>query len=134
MGRNTFKRTEKLKSSRIIGELINSGDTTTVFPLKLFWNVNNFDKSAPVRIAVAVPARNIRSAVDRNRLKRRIREAYRLNKHILLEFLSHKNLYLNFVFLYLPKTISSYDQIAGALIKILMNISSYLGNVTLKGI
>lgn len=133
MGSNTFKRPERLKSSKIIGELINSGDTITVFPLKLFWGNYNDDQPAPVRIAIAVPARNIRNAVDRNRIKRRIREAYRLNKHILLEFLTDKKLCLNFVFLYLPKTINSYGQISEALIKILMNISDHLGNVSAKG-
>jgi ribonuclease P protein component len=127
--RNTIKRAEKLKSPRIIGELFNSGDTITVFPLKLFWSINNNDQPVPARFAVAVPARNIRNAVDRNRIKRRIREAYRLNKHIFTEFLSDKKLCFNFVFLFLPKTISSYDQISGALIKILMNISNRSGNI-----
>jgi ribonuclease P protein component len=133
VGSHTFKRPERLKSHRIIGELINSGDTITVFPLKLFWSIDIGDQPAPLRIAIAVPVKNFRNAVDRNRIKRRIREAYRLNKHILLEFLSDKKLYLNFVFLYLPKTINSYGQISEALIKILMNISDHLGNVSAKG-
>jgi len=132
VGRNTFKRTERLKSSRIIGELFNSGDTITIFPLKLFWSIDNYDQLVPARIAVAIPARNIRSAVDRNRLKRRIRESYRLNKQILLEFLSDKKLCLNFVFLYLPKTVSSYNQISEALIKILTNIMNHLENISAK--
>jgi ribonuclease P protein component len=131
--RNTLKRTERLKSSRIIGELFDSGDTITIFPLKLFWSTDNYDQPVPARMAVAIPARNIRNAVDRNRLKRRIREAYRLNKQILLVFLSDKKLYLNFVFLYLPKTVSSYSQISEALIKILMNIMNHLENISAKG-
>jgi ribonuclease P protein component len=130
---NTFKRSERLKSHRIIGELINSGDTITIFPLKLFWGKDHGNQPAPVRIAIAVPARNIKNAVDRNRIKRRIREAYRLNKQILLEFISDKKLYLNFVFLYLPKTINSYDKISEALIKILNNISDNFGNISAKG-
>jgi len=126
VGRNTIKRSERLKSPRIIGELINSGDTITVFPLKLFWKSGNSDQVVPARSAIAVPSRNIKSSVDRNLIKRRIREAYRLNKHNLNEFLSDKKLSLNFVFLYLPKTICSYQQISEAVIKILINISNHL--------
>ena len=123
MDRNTLKRPERLKSPRLIGELINSGETITVFPLKLFWKPGRNDQVASVRFAIAVPSRNIKNAVDRNLIKRRIREAYRLNKHNLNEFLSDKKLYLNFVFLYLPKTVCSYQQILEAIIKILKNIS-----------
>lgn len=124
MDRNTFKKPERLKSPRVIGDLIHSGDTITVFPLKLFWKPGNYDQLVSARIAIAVPSRNIKYAVDRNLVKRRIREAYRLNKHNLVEFLSDKKLYLNFVFLYLPKTVCSYQQISEALIKILKNVSS----------
>jgi ribonuclease P protein component len=124
--RNTIKRQERLKSHRIIGELINSGKTITVFPLKLFWEYKGNEHLIPASFAMAVPSRNIQNAVDRNLIKRRIREAYRLNKHTLYEFLSDKKLYLYFVFLYLPKNICSYGQISEALVKILENISADL--------
>ena len=132
MDRNTFKRPERLKSPRLIGELINSGDTITVFPLKLFWKLGLNDQAVSARVAIAVPGRNIKNAVDRNLIKRRIREAYRLNKHNMLEFLSDKNLCLIFVLLYLPKTVCSYQQISEALIKILMNVPNHLENANLR--
>ena len=130
MGRNTFKRSEKLKSSRIIGELFKSGDIITVVPLKLFWKLDNNNQTIPTRMAVTVPAKNFKRAVDRNLIKRRIREAYRLNKYNLIDSLSDKKLSLIFVFLYLPKTICPYQQISEAVIKVLKIISDHLISVS----
>jgi len=125
VGHNTLKRSEKLKSSRIIGELFDSGTSITVLPLKLFWKSYN-NPVSPVRMTVAVPGKNFKRAVDRNLIKRRIREAYRINKHNLNELLSDKKLSLNFVFLYLPKNICTYQQISEAVIRILNKISEHL--------
>lgn len=126
MGPNTLKKSEKLKSSRIIGELFKTGETVTVSPLKLFWKLDDTNQSVPARMAVTVPGKNFKRSVDRNLIKRRIREAYRLNKHNFVDFLSDKNLSLIFIFLYLPKTICSYQQISEAIIKILTIISDHL--------
>jgi ribonuclease P protein component len=130
VGRNTLKRSERLKSSRIIGELFNSGDTIKVSPLKLFWKIDNNNQTIPARMAVTVSAKNFKKAVDRNLIKRRIREAYRLNKHNLIDSLFDKKLSLIFVFLYLPKTIGSYRQISEAVIKVLTIISDHLKSVS----
>jgi len=130
VGRNTFKRSEKLKSSRIIGELFKSGDIITVLPLKLFWKLNNNNQTILARMAVTVPAKNFKRAVDRNLIKRRIREAYRLNKHNLIDSLSDNKLSIIFVFLYLPKTIYPYEQISEAVIKVLTTFSDRLKSVS----
>jgi ribonuclease P protein component len=128
VGRNRFKRSEKLKSSRVIGDLFISGNIITVSPLKLFWKFDNHNQAVPVRMAVAVPGKNIKRSVDRNLIKRRIREAYRLNKHNLIDTLSEKKLCLIFVFLYLPKTICSYQQISEAVIKVLSVMAEKTSN------
>lgn len=133
MGQNTLKKTEKLKSSRLIGELFKSGDTITVIPLKLFWKLNNdFNRFAPARMTVSVPSRNFKRSIDRNLIKRRSREAYRLNKHKLIHSLSEKKFSLNLVFLYLPKNIYSYQEIEMSMIRILDILADQLNSVSVQ--
>lgn len=133
MGQNTLKRPEKLKSSRIIGELFSTGDTITVLPIKLFWKLNyDSNQVIPARIAVTVPSKNFKRSVDRNLIKRRIREAYRLNKHNLINLLSEKKITLIFVFLYLPKDIYSYQEIAEGIIRLLAILYDQLKSVSVQ--
>ncbi len=133
MGRNTLKRPEKLKSSRIIGKLFSSGDTITVLPIKLFWKLNfDSNRTVPARMAVTVPSKNFKRSVDRNLIKRRIREAYRLNKHNLFNLLSEKKISLIFVFLYLPKNIYSYQEIADGIVRVLTILSDQLKSVSVQ--
>jgi ribonuclease P protein component len=133
VGRNTFKRPEKLKSSRIIGKLFSSGDTITVLPIKLFWKLNyDSNQVVPARMAVTVPSKNFKRSVDRNLIKRRIREAYRLNKHSLFNLLSEKKFSIIFVFLYLPKNIYSYQEITEGVIRVLIILSDQLKYVSVQ--
>jgi ribonuclease P protein component len=133
VGRNTLKRSEKLKSSRIIGELFSSGDTITVLPVKLFWKLDHISNHRiQARMAITVPYKNFKRSVDRNLVKRRIREAYRLNKHNLYNLLFEKKFSLIFVFLYLPKNIHSYQEIEEGVIRVLTILSDQLKSVPVQ--
>lgn len=133
MGQNTLKRSEKLKSSRIIGELFSSGNIITSLPIKLFWKTDpDYNPKIPCRMAVTVSSRNFKKSVDRNLIKRRIREAYRLNKQDLFNLLSDKNTSHILVFLYLPKSICSYQEVAEGVIKVLTILSDQLKSVPLQ--
>lgn len=120
MLRNSLKKSERLKSTRLIGELVSSGHSFIVMPFKTYWKIStNTDHDRQARIAVIVPSKNFKRSVDRNLIKRRMREAYRINKHNLYQYLSVHNLQLMFVLLYLPRTIYSFQQIEESVKKII---------------
>lgn len=82
---NTFHKSERLCSKKAIEALFEEGSSNIVaFPLRAVY------RSVPqpgVRVMISVSKHKFRHAVDRNRVKRQIRESYRLNKHIILSAL-----------------------------------------------
>ena len=76
----SFHKKERLKSKIIFDELIASGSTVKKHPFILVWKKLNVDQSYPIRIAFSVSKKRFPLAVDRNEMKRKIREAYRLKK------------------------------------------------------
>lgn len=76
----------------------------------------------PVSILVAVPKKRFRHAVDRNRMKRLVREAYRLNKHILWDALIGKDMRLVLGFVCITDTLPSYRAVNKSMVKMLNRI------------
>jgi ribonuclease P protein component len=98
---HTFKRDEKLKSRKAIEFLFTKGKQRNFFPLKVFVSRGNPDNPFPVQFMVSVPKKKIRSAVKRNRVKRIIREAWRLNKQVLYKEMNAGNFHVNVMFMFL---------------------------------
>ena len=99
----TFKKAEKLCSKKDIELLYKSGSSKTFYPLKIFWRVNKFESNYPARVLITVPKRLYKRAVDRNLMKRRIREAYRHAKSNLYTELLRKELQLDILIMYVGK-------------------------------
>ena len=76
----TFYKTEKLKSQKLIEKLFLEGKSVVSYPLRLVFIETTFDDNVKVKAGVSVSKRHFKNAVDRNRIKRLMREAYRLNK------------------------------------------------------
>jgi ribonuclease P protein component len=82
----TFPKAEHLCRKKLIEQLFSKqGASFGVYPLRLTWLPAPARGSAPPQVLISVSKRTFKRAVDRNRLKRLIREAYRLHKHRLLE-------------------------------------------------
>lgn len=91
--RETFSKEERLCSVKII-EALFSGEGNVFYTslFKVVWNVSDGLQQFPARTAFSVSKRGFRLAVTRNLIKRRMREAYRKNKHLLYEHLLSKNI------------------------------------------
>lgn len=80
----SFEKKERVASQKLIDELFTGGNSQSVaaFPLRAVYMVRQRKADeAPVQVLVSVAKRRLHHAVDRNRTKRQLREAYRLNKH-----------------------------------------------------
>ena len=76
----TFNKKEKLKGEKLITQLFAEGKSVMVYPLRLIYLSTTFDENVIAKAGVSVSKRNFKKAVDRNRIKRLMREAYRLQK------------------------------------------------------
>ena len=100
--RLTFRKRERLVSLRLIDDLFGGGSSRSVaaFPLRAIFKVRVREDhaAAPVQLLISVPKKHFHHAVDRNHVKRQIREAWRLHKQLLVEAIApDKQLLVAFV-------------------------------------
>ena len=105
----TYKKQDKLKSRKQTQHLFSKGQSINTFPIKLIYTIEIMEPDASkgmtesngiLQAGVGAPSRTFRKAVQRNRVKRLLREAYRLEKPSFMEQLSLTNKRLNLFFLY----------------------------------
>ncbi|MCK6648183.1 MAG: ribonuclease P protein component [Bacteroidia bacterium] len=95
----TFTKTERLSSKLLIDKLVEKGKSFNNSPFKFVW-IELEESATPVQFLISVPKRNFKRAVDRNKLKRRSREAYRKNKaDLLIKQLGDKKICLMLVYI-----------------------------------
>jgi ribonuclease P protein component len=114
----TLHKEERLCSQKLIEELFNSGDSFLSYPLKVVFLKTELPQPQPqpVQAAFTVSKRNFKRAVKRNLLKRRIREAYRLNKPAFYQEIAAKELQLAIMFVYIGKDTLEFPVIEKAMI------------------
>jgi len=100
-GSHTFKKKERLTQNLLIDKLFNESSSFNLSPFKVFYLRHPHPDDFDARILIAASRKKFKRAVDRNRIKRLVREAYRLNKQPLLDQLhaASVKMYIAFVFI-----------------------------------
>lgn len=113
-----FGRKEKLKSRKKIEELFLHGKNFSVFPVRVTYQFLPSEEPV-VQVGVTAGKKYFKKAVDRNRIKRLLRESYRLQKNDLLEVVKQKGQKGFLFFMYTDKTIASFDTLQQTMSKCL---------------
>ncbi len=116
-----FKKAERLTGKKRITRIFEKGKTRVVYPVKAVYLETDPQEIFPAKAAFAIGRRNFSRAVDRNLLKRRMKEAYRLNKPEFYKKLENKRLAI--VFIYIAKEILPYATIEKSIRKTLDKIA-----------
>ena len=119
--RYTFKKDEKLKSRKIIEQLFKEGSSFSNFPFRILWKFNDAGK-APVQTGFAVSSKHFKKAVDRNRIKRLMRESYRLQKNELQHQLRQRQKQMAVFIIYVGNELPDYALIFDKMDHVLMRL------------
>ncbi|WP_196887184.1 ribonuclease P protein component [Aureivirga sp. CE67] len=112
----TFRKEEKLKSKKLIEKLFAEGEHVKSFPLRMIYVKADHDYEKIFQVGVSVSKRNFKKAVDRNRIKRLMREAYRLNKHLLEKEITEKYVCM---FIYTGRDEWKYAELESKMVKVM---------------
>jgi ribonuclease P protein component len=112
----TLGKLERLKSKKLIERLYQDGSSVKTFPLRMMFLQTKHTSDFPCQVGVSVAKRNFKLAVDRNRIKRLMRETYRLQKEIVYD-----NLEMPYVFMisYIGKEEVKYEELFSKMNKLL---------------
>jgi ribonuclease P protein component len=124
---NTLGRKERLKSRKSIEILFTQGKNFPLSPFRVYFifpeketSLNKFN----LQFGAGVSTKNFKRAVDRNRIKRMIREAYRLQKNELQEKLIQQNRIMHVFVIYTGKDIPAYSDIFEKMKAVIMKLQS----------
>ncbi len=122
---NKFPKSERLHNKSSIATLFSKGQHLVVYPLKLVYlKKERLDHALPNQMLVTVPKGRFKRAVDRNLLKRRIREAYRLNRQLIRQ---PEDFYLLIGYIYIGKELHNYHLIEEKLKQSLLRLNKVIG-------
>jgi len=126
----TYQKKDKLKSRKQTQFLFSKGTAITMHPIRLLYTIEKVEAgifpNGLLQAGVGAPSRQFRKAVQRNRVKRLLREGYRLEKPNFTNGLSLTNTRLNLFFLYVDVNVQTQQQIQTSIKLILQKLADKL--------
>ncbi len=116
-------KAERLSSRKEITRLFEEGSSFYSYPFNAIWAESRGNGKYPVQFAVSVTKRSFKKAVDRNRIKRLIRESWRRNKYQLYNILEQHNLKLIVMLIYSGKNIPGQELMDRKINELILNFS-----------
>lgn len=124
--RFTFSKKERLCSRKVIAALFDEGKSFYSGPFRVLWMKSSDPLPCPAAVAISVGKKTMPKAVMRNRVKRLVREAWRLNKHKLYPRLEEMNIHLYIMLIYTANEIPGYEGLEKQMDKLIVNFSLHL--------
>ncbi|MEO9533769.1 MAG: ribonuclease P protein component [Crocinitomicaceae bacterium] len=115
----TFPKSERIKSRIVLEKVYNEGEMLKAYPFRLKFMVSETEDIGNAKIVVSVPKRLVKRAVKRNRIRRQVKEIYRLNKTDLLSLLQSKSKGLALFLIFTGKETDTFDFMEEKLKKLL---------------
>jgi ribonuclease P protein component len=103
-----YGKKDKLKSKKLIEQLFSEGKAISAYPLRLIYLKTEFEDGSQLKTGVSVSKRLHKTAVARNKIKRLLRETYRLNKPL---YFNNSSASYAFMILYLSKDGTTFDKL-----------------------
>ncbi|MEO8404050.1 MAG: ribonuclease P protein component [Chitinophagaceae bacterium] len=118
----TLGKTERLKSRKIIEQLFSGGKSFAITPFRVYYQLGTLTVSS-LQFGAGVSSKHFKKAVDRNKIKRLMREAWRLQKTALQQSLKEQNQQLHVFFIYTGREIPAYKEVYDKVEKSIQKLS-----------
>jgi ribonuclease P protein component len=128
---NSFKKEERLCNIQLIEKLYHNGSSFLVYPFRIIWLSSEANSEFPVQVLISIPKKKFKRAVDRNLLKRRIREIYRLQKsEDLFPFLNERSEKIVLAINYIGNEIAEYASMAKKFNTVMLRLKKNISEQT----
>lgn len=127
----SLNKAERLSSKKTIDRLFTEGESVVQYPVKIVFLTTDLDCTYPAQAGFTTSKKNFKRAVARNRVKRLLREAYRLNKNKIYNQLTQEQLALFFI--YIGKELPSHETVNSAIEKGLNKLLKKIQQKTTEG-